>query len=151
MKKILTILGVIFICLIVAGAIVFSGLHYYAKELDKEAKAYIDEVIPSIATSWNSKELINYASPEFLQAVPAKKIELLFDAFSEQMGPLKDYKGATGRVKIRISPRGKPIIKADYLAEAVFEKAPAKIQVQMIRRNHKWEIVGFLVKLRVKP
>lgn len=150
MKKVLTILGVIFICLIVVGAIVFSGFYYYTSGLDKEAQAYIDEVVPRIVTYWNSRELIDHASPEFLQVFPAKKVELLFDAFSEQMGPLKEYKGVTGKIKIDISPRGKPIIIADYLVEAVFEKTPAKIQIQMIRHNDKWEIVGFLVKLKLK-
>ena len=149
MKKVLMILGAVFICLVLVGVIVFSGLYYFARGLDKEAKVYIDEVIPVIVTSWNSKELTSRASPEFLQVFPAKKVELLFGAFSEQMGPLKEYNGATGKIKIKISPRGKPIIIADYMAEAVFEKAPAKIQIQLIRRNDKWQIVGFLVKIKV--
>ena len=150
MKKILMVLGAIFICLILVGVIVFSGFYYYASGLDKEAEAYIDEVIPRIITYWNSGELIDHASPEFLQIFPAKKVELLFDAFSEQMGPLKEYKGVTGKIKISISPRGKPIIIADYLAEAVFEKAPAKIEIRMIRRGDKWQIVGFLVQVEIK-
>ena len=148
MKKILMALGVIFIGLILVGAIVYFGFYYYTSRLDKEARAYIDEVIPIIVASWNSEELINRASPEFLQAVPAEKVELLFNVFSKQIGRLKEYKGATGRIKIRLSPTGNPIIIADYLAEAVFEKAPAKIKIQMVRRNDKWQIVGFLVQLK---
>jgi len=150
MKKVLTILGAIFICLIVVGVIFFSGLYYFASRLDREAKAYVDEAVSIIVTSWNTKELINRASPESLQVVPAEKVELLFNTLSNQIGQLKEYKGATGKVKIKISPRGKPIIIANYLAEAVFEKTPAKIQIQMIRLNDKWEIAGFLVKLKVK-
>ena len=145
MKKILMILGAIFICLILAGVIVFSALYYFASGSDKEAEAYIDEVVPIIVASWNSKELINRTSPEFLHVVPAEKIELLFNALSKQMGPLEDYKGATGKVKIKISPRGKPIIIADYMADPVFEKAPAKIQIRMILQNDKWQIIGFRV------
>lgn len=73
MKKQLTILGVIVICFIVAGAIVLSGLNYFAKGLDKEAKTYVDHVILRIATSWETEELINHASPEFLQDMPPEK------------------------------------------------------------------------------
>lgn len=148
MKKILMVFGAIFICLILVGVIGFSGFHYLASRLDREARAYIDEVIPIIVASWNSKELINRTSPEFLQVIPAKKVELLFDTFSKQMGPLEEYKEATGKIKIKISPRGKLLIIADYVAEAVFEKAPAKIKIQMIRRNDKWQIVGFVVQLK---
>lgn len=121
MKKQLTILGVIVICFIVAGAIVLSGLYYCAKGLDKEAKTYVDHVILTIATSWDTKEVINHASTKFLQDMPPEKIESLFDTLSELIGPLEEYKGATGKIKIRISSEGKPIIIADYVAEAVFE------------------------------
>jgi len=148
MKKVLMVLGVIFICLVLIGAVVFSGFYYFARGLDKDAKMYIDGVVPIIITSWNSEELINRASSEFLQDIPADKVESLFDTLSKQIGQLKEYKGATGKVKVKISPRGKPIILADYLAEAVFEKAPAKIKIQVIRRNDKWRIVGFLVQLQ---
>ena len=150
MKKVLTILGAILICVIVVGIVVFFGLYYYTSSLDKEAKAYLDEVVPVIVSSWNPKKLINHSSPEFLQVFPAKKVELLFGAFSEQMGPLKEYNGATGKIKIGISPRGNPIIIADYLADAVFEKAPAKIEIQMIWRDDKWQIVGFRVTVKMK-
>jgi heme/copper-type cytochrome/quinol oxidase subunit 2 len=73
MKKVLTILGAIFICLIVAGVIFFSGIYYYASRLDREAKAYVDEVVPIIVTSWNTKELINRASPEFFRLYPPRR------------------------------------------------------------------------------
>ena len=146
MKKILTILGAIFICLILVGVIAISGLYYYFSGLNKESKAYVDEVIPMIVTSWNSKELINRVSPEFLQVVSAEKIGLLFSTLSEQIGPLKDYKGSTGKAKVTITPKGK-VIAANYLAKAVFEKAPAKIEIQTILLDNKWQIEGFRVTL----
>jgi hypothetical protein len=147
MKKILTVLGAIFICLIVVGVIFFSGLYYFASRLDKEARAYLDEVVPIIVTYWDPKELINRASPEFLQVYPAERVESLFDSFSDLMGPLKEYKGAKGKITIGTTTKGKPIIIADYQVRAAFEKAPAKIEIQMIRRNNEWKIVGFRVSL----
>ena len=150
MKKLLTILGVIFVCLIVAGGIVSSGLYYFASRLDMEARAYIDKIIPIIATSWSSEELINHASPEFLQEMPPEKIDLLFDILSKHIGPLEEYKGANGKIDISISSEGKPIIIGDYTAETVFKNGPAKIRIQLIRRNDEWQIFGFLVKVKVK-
>ena len=147
MKKILTVLGAIFICLIVVGVIFFSGFYYFASRLDKEARAYLDEVVPIIVTYWDPKELINRASPEFLQVYSAERVESLFDSFSDLMGPLKEYRGAKGKIKIGTTTKGKPIILADYQVRAVFEKAPAKIEIQMIRRDDKWQIGGFRVIL----
>lgn len=149
MRKVLMVLGVIFICLVVLGVIVFSGVRYYTGRLNNEAKSYVDEVVPIIISSWSSQELINRVSPEFLQATPPEKIELLFRALSKQMGPLREYKGATGKVKFKISPRGRVFIIADYLAKAVFENAPATIKIRVIWRNDTWQIVGFLVRLKV--
>ena len=144
MKKILMVVGAIFICLILVGVIVLSGLYYFASRLNKESKAYVDEVIPIIVSSWNSKELINHASPEFLQVVPAEEIESLFSMFSEQMGPLREYRGSTGRAKVSITAKRKVVV-ADYLIKAVFERAPAKIEVRTILRDDKWQILGFRV------
>ena len=140
----------IFVCLIVTGGIVFSGLYYFAARLDMEARTYIDKIIPIIATSWSPEELINHASPEFLQEMPPEKIELLFDILSKHIGPLEEYKGTNGKIDISISSEGKPIIIGDYTAEAVFKNGPAKIRIQLIRRNDEWQIFGFLVKVKVK-
>ncbi len=150
MKKVLMILGGTFISLIVVGAIVYSEFYYYASRLDKKARAYLDEVVPIIVTSWDSRELINRASPEFLQVYPAEKVDLLFDMLSKQVGSLEEYKGSTGQVKFTITSNGGLVI-ADYIANAVFEKAPAKIKIQMIRRNDEWQIAGFLVNLEGFP
>lgn len=150
MKKIITISGMIFICLIVVGGIVFTGLYYYASRLDMDAKAYIDKIIPIITISWSSEELINHASPEFLEEMPPEKIELLFDILSKHIGPLEEYKGANGKIEISISSEGKLITIGDYMAEAVFKNGPAKIRIQLIRRNDEWKIFGFLVKVKVK-
>jgi len=107
------------------------------------------EVVPIIITSWNSKELINRASPGFLHVTPEEKVELLFNTLSKQIGPLKEYKVTTGKVKIKITPKAKLLVIADYVAEADFEKAPAKIKIQIVRNNDKWQIVGFVVQLDV--
>lgn len=144
MKKILMVFGVIFGCLLLVGTIGFFVLNYFGSGLDKESKAYVDEVIPIIVTSWNSKELLDHASPEFLQVAPAGKVESLFRVFSERLGPLKEYKGSNGQANISLTQQGK-VTTAAYVAQAVFEKAPATINIQTILHNDTWQIVQFYV------
>lgn len=148
MKKVLTVLGVVFICLTTGAVTGCFSPYYPVGRLDKESRAYVDEVVPIIVASWNSKELINRASPEFLRAIPAEKIELLFDTLSKQMGPMKEYKGSAGQAEIIITSEDE-IITANYLARAVFERVPAKIKVQTILRNDEWQILGFRVIVNV--
>lgn len=126
-----------------------SGLNYFTKGLDKEAKAYVDHVILRIAASWDTQELIRHVSPEFLQNMPPQKIDSLFDTLSKLIGQLEEYKGAKGNINISISSEGKPIVIGGYIAEAVFENGPAKIQLQMIRQNNTWQIESFLIIVRV--
>lgn len=57
MKKALMILGGIFAILIVAGVISFSVLAVKAAALDKESKAYVDEVTPKILANLNKETL----------------------------------------------------------------------------------------------
>jgi len=145
MKRILVVLGGIFAFILLVGIIGFLVLNFFGRRLDKESKAYVDEVIPIIATSWNSKDLLDRASPELIQVAPTEKIESLFHAFSEKLGPLREYKGSRGDAKLGFTPQMGKITTADYVAEAIFEKAPAKINVRTILHNGTWQILQFYV------
>jgi len=150
MKKALTILGGIFICLIVVAVVGFSVLNYFGNKLDKESKSYVDEVIPIIIADWNSKELINRASPEFLESTPLDKLNSFMNACSKRLGKLKEYKGAKGQAGIHygIGIKNKSTT-AEYVAEAIFDNASATIQIQLVLRNDIWHILGFRVNSEV--
>jgi hypothetical protein len=144
MKKILMVLGVVFAALIIVVVIGFFMLNYFGSKLDKESMAYVDEAIPIIISSWNSKELIDRASSELLQVAPVDKIESLFNIFSGRLGKLETYKGSKGQANISVTPQGK-VTTAAYVAEAIFERAPATIQIRVILHNNKWQILQFHV------
>ncbi len=144
MKKLLVAVGVVLLCVIVTGVAGFSIISYRCVKLDKSSKAYIDEVIPRIISSWNSQELISRASPEFLNDVPKEKLDNLFKWFSARLGTLKIYAGSKGSSFIKISPSGKIEI-ASYVAQSVFEKGEAQIKIDVIQHNNKWQMLGFYV------
>lgn len=144
MKKLFIILGVIFLCIIVIGVIVFSIAAYHGTKLDKSSKAYLDEVIPVIVSSWNSQELIYHASPELLKIMPRDKVDGMFKMFSEKLGGLKKYKGSKGDSFVNFSSSGK-VITASYVVQAAFEKADAEIKISIIQHNNKWQILEFFV------
>lgn len=145
MKKIFIILGVIFVFLIIAGAIGFFVLGTAGSKLDKKSQAYIDEIVPLIVTSWDSRELIKRASPELLKVAPPEKMQPFFNTFAERLGPMIAYKGSKGESGIfYMAPYGK-VITGTYVSEAIFEKAPATIHIKMILRNNQWQITEFRV------
>lgn len=68
MKKLLIILGALFLVLLVVGGIGFAILAYRGNALDKESSAYADAALLAIASQWSQKALLERASPEFKQA-----------------------------------------------------------------------------------
>jgi hypothetical protein len=144
MKKLFMTLGVIFLCIIVIGIIGFSIAAYHGTKLDKSSKAYVDKIAPLIISSWNSKELVNRASPELLKAVPQDKWNAMFKMFSKKLEALKEYKGSKGDSFMNFSPVGK-VITAIYIAQATFEKGNAEIKISIIQHNEKWQLLGFYV------
>jgi hypothetical protein len=144
MKKPFIVLGEIFLCIILIGAIVFSVAVYNGAKLDKSSKAYVDAVAPSIISSWNSQELIKRASPAFLKVTPQDKLDTMFKMFSAKLGALKEYKGSKGSSSISLSPYGK-IVTASYIVRATFEKADAEIKISIIQYNEEWQVLEFSV------
>ncbi|HEY4417240.1 MAG TPA: hypothetical protein VGO57_16235, partial [Verrucomicrobiae bacterium] len=62
MKKIFTILGVIFAVIIGIIVIVAAIFIPRALKLDREAVTYIKDAVPKIVTGWKSQELADRAT-----------------------------------------------------------------------------------------
>ncbi len=144
LRSLLMILGGVFGGLIILGILAVAGLAYVGRSLDTESRADLDALVPSIIRSWNAQELVRHASPELLHAAPPEKIQQLFSIFSSKLGPVKAYGGSRGDSRIDFTRRG-ILITAAYVAQAVFEKAPANIQIRMVRRNGVWQVLEFRV------
>jgi hypothetical protein len=144
MKKFFVDLGVIFACLIILGIILMSRAALTGPKLDAESKAYVDRIVPSIVGSWDSKDLLSYASPELLKVAPLDQIDPLFKIAAQKLGKLKAYKGSKGGVSVNVTPQGK-VITASYMAQVAFDKADATVKILMIKHGRKWQVLGFVV------
>ena len=145
MKRFFTILGGIFAFLIIVAVCGFIILDYFGTGLDEESKLYVDSNLPIIINDWNVNELFNRASPELLKVAPKEKIEKLFSVFSDRLGPLREYKGSSGQVNMSFTVNNGKVITALYIANAIFEKAPATIRFQIIKHKNKWQVLEFRV------
>jgi hypothetical protein len=143
-KKFLAVLGVIFLVVIVVGAIGLGYIAYRGNALDKESKAYVDTAIAAIVTNWNKKELLERASPEFKQAVTDAQIDQLFHQFAV-LGRFITFDSATGQALAYVSPKSGKIITAEYQAKCYFEKGGAMIKVKLIKHADQWQILSLNV------
>ena len=143
MKKFLIILGSIFLALIVLGALGIGLVAVRGNALDKESKAYADEAIPAIVTTWVDKALLDRASPEFNQVTTAVQVYQMFRAWESGLGHLQKCEPAQGQSLMAVTTYGGKTISARYTAKARFERGEATIRVVLVKHGDKWQIAKF--------
>jgi hypothetical protein len=145
MKKVFTILGVIFaliVALVVIVAVIFIPR---ALKLDHEAVAYLKDAVPKIVTNWKSQELVDRATPELMAAAGSRdKIDRMFIWF-QQLGSFKHLDEPEGVVTTSAYTGTGTVTLGNYKAQAEFEKGTARIEIQLRRENDTWKINGFRV------
>ncbi len=143
MKKIIMLLGYVFLAVIVLAIAGAASVAIMGKRLDKESKIYVDAALPAIITEWDISELQKRAGPEFDASVDYDELEDYFESL-RQLGKLEEYQGSTGDSNITISLSGYEIT-ADYTATADFEKGSVELQVSLIKHGNSWQILDFQV------
>jgi len=128
----------------------YLGIIYYGNLLDNKSQTYVDVVVPIIINSWSSEEFVNYVAPELLESTSEDKVNLLFNNYRKFLGDLKEYRGSEGQAISHTEifcEEGFLCtgVTADYTIEAVFEKGLAKINIGLLQRFGKWEIISFSV------
>jgi hypothetical protein len=144
MKKFFIVLGLIFLALIVLGAIGIGFVAVRGNALDKESKAYADTAIPAVITTWSEKELLDRASPELKKAVTTDKMDRMFRWFAT-LGSLQKCEPAEGQAVMSVTPQTGKMVSAQYTAKAKFEKAEATIKLGLIKHDDQWQILSFYV------
>jgi len=145
MKKFFIALGIIFLTLVLLGAIGIGIAAFKGAALDKESKAYVDAALPAIISSWDTRGLLSRTSPEFNQATRPDDVERLFESL-RSLGKMQKYQGSQGQ-SITSQMLGKgTTISARYLVTADFEAGTAKIYVTLMKHGNRWQIAGFRVE-----
>lgn len=146
MKNFLTVLGIIFLMLVVGVVAIVGSAAYFGSKLDASSKTYVDENVPAIISSWSKAEFIKRASPQLLQKISDDQISELFATLSSKLGAFRSYDGAKGESNMSFIFNSGQTTTASYVAEATFQNGKAKIQIKLIRDDDSWKILGFNVQ-----
>jgi hypothetical protein len=149
MKKLLIILGVIFLIVIILVAAGIAFVAVRGSALDKQSKAYVDRNVPLIFSSWDDQVLWSQASPEFVQATTKDKQDRLFVGLSHKFGKMQAYQGCDGQAYMNDSAHSGEVVGAVYTARLIFDAGPADIKVTLIKHGDKWQIEGFNINSAV--
>src|SRR5258708_28419554 len=144
MKKLFATIGIIFSVLLVIGIGMLIYTAQVGSRLDADSKAYVDDIIPKIASHWNADELIEQSSPELMRVTSEDKIKKLCAMLDTMLGPMKEYRGSKGDSLTKVTNRGKSVT-ALYVAHASFEKKDATLRVNLILEDNKWKLLEFNV------
>ena len=146
MKKFLSIVGGIFLLLVlvVAGFIGYAA--YQGRGLDASSKAYVEANIPPIISSWSKDELLKRSSPQLLKILNENpgQLEQLFQKLSK-LGAMQSFGEVRGDSNVSVTTQNGKVITASYLAKAKFKNGEAQIAIRLIQLSGQWQILLFNV------
>lgn len=146
MKSILAVIGALaLIVVILFGVFMFIGFRKIAP-LTAEANAYADESIEAITATWDGNELFARSSPELRSLLGNGALETMMQQGEFQLGSLSSAQSATCMITsfFYLADEGEVAV-ADCASEAEFAKATASLQLNLVKRDEEWKILGFFV------
>jgi hypothetical protein len=144
MKKLLIILGIVFLAIIILVAAGIGIAAVKGSALDKQSKAYVDSTVPVIVSGWDEQALLSRTSPEFKQATDKDELDKLYTMF-RRLGGLREYQGSEGQSYMSLTTQNGQRTTAVYTAKASFDAGSAVIKTTLIKHGDQWQIAGFHV------
>lgn len=147
MKKFLSIVGGLFLILAIVLAAVFGYFAFQRQGLDASSKAYVEESVPAVVSTWSKDQLLKRSAPELLKIANEKPEDMaqLFQMLSK-LGAIKSFDDAKGGATVSYSQKNGKATTAAYTVGARFENGEGQINIQLTQSPAgQWEIMGFRV------
>ena len=146
MRKLLIVLGVLFLMLLLFAGLQFLIAYQSGPRLEAESKTYIDEAVPAILSTMDKRVLLDRACVEFVDKYKDDRFLDEYFAKLKRLGKFKAYRGSSGDVHMYIKfPFRKMSVTAIYKAKAEFDAGTVEFAVSLVRRGGDWQIHGFTI------
>jgi hypothetical protein len=113
-------------------------------QLSGESRAYANDAILGIVSSWNTSALVDRASPKLLQSDSQLSLKQSFSRLSKELGGLQKYHEVSCNVNSTLTQMGN-LTTSKCNTILTFEKASATVEVQLSRQGNQWQIDRFQV------
>src|ERR1700731_2855659 len=140
-------MGGLFLVLVVVVAGFFGYAAYQGRGLDASSKAYVEENIPAIISTWSKDELLKRSSPQLLTIIDKKpeQLDQLFQKFST-LGPMLSFGEVKGDSNVSYTTQYGKVTTAAYVATAKFKNGEGRISARLIQSPAaQWRVFGFFV------
>lgn len=146
MKKILMIVGALFLIGLIGGGGWLYLMIQEGQELDESSRRYVERNIPKLAKErWYGPHMHPLAHSAFMEAVSMEDWQRISILYWQKLGMLQNFPGCQGQANIMYNEDGKSVT-AKYVCPAKFEKAEAVIEVTLQQENEQWKIIHLNVK-----
>jgi len=147
MKKFLSIVGGLFLVLVLIVAGFFGYAAYQGRGLDASSKVYVEANVPPIISAWSKDELLKRSSPQLLKIINEKpeQLDQLFQKLSK-LGAMQTFGDIKGDANISVTTQNGRVITASYMSAAKFENGEARIAIRLIQSpSGQWQFLLFNV------
>lgn len=147
MKRFLSIIGGLFLILVLLIAGFFGYAAYQGRGLDASSKAYAEENIPAIISTWSKDELLKRSSPQLLKIVNEKpeQLDQLFQKLSK-LGAMQSFGEVKGDSNVSYTTQNGKVTTATYVAAAKFKDGEGRITARLIQSpGGQWQFLLFHV------
>jgi hypothetical protein len=145
LNKLLSIVGGLFLGLVLLAAGFFGYAAYQVRGLNASSKAYVEQNVPAITSTWSKDELLKRSSPQLLKLVDKKQLDQLFAKISK-LGPMQSFGEVKGASNVVYTPQNGKVTTATYVATAKFKNGEGHIKASLIQSPAgQWEFLQFYV------
>jgi hypothetical protein len=147
LKRFLSIIGGLFLVLVLFVVGFFGYAAYQGRALDASSKAYVEENIPAIISTWSKDELLKRSSPQLLTIMNEKpeQLDRLFQKLST-LGPMLSFGDAKGESNVSYTTQNGKVTTAAYVTTAKFKNGDGRISTRLIQSPaSQWQILLFNV------
>ena len=146
MKKFLSIVGGIFLVIVVIVAGLIGYAAYQGRGLDASSKAYVEANVPPIISTWSKDELLKRSSPQLIKIIDEKpeQLDQLFHKLSK-LGAMQSFGDVKGDSNVSYTTQNGKVTTASYVGTAKFEHGEGRINTRLIQSSGQWQFLFFYV------
>jgi hypothetical protein len=133
--------GVAILALAIGAFAYFMGMH-----LDEESKAAAQVYDQDVANGWDYAAIQARGDEELFKAAPKEKLEPFLALFRDRLGNLVSLGEVSGSSNCYFNITSMSVrTTAVYVLKAKFEKGDGTIQMNLIKRDDQWRMLGLHV------
>jgi len=141
MKKFLTVLGGIFLVILVGGGGLIGYAAFRGAKLDAEAKTYVQATLPRVLSDPTSDNILSFMAPQDKGKINPAAMTQFYTYVTINLGAFQACDDLRGSSLVLVSPSGESTM-AKYQTRCRFNKASVVATISLRKIGEAWHLAG---------